>query len=346
MPIDYSDYPPNWKTEIVPRIRERSGDKCEWCGILNKAWVIRFPKGHPLESRGYIYVTGSDDYCHGIAPIQITLTTAHLGAPLLSSCYMTETKPCSRCLEIKPLDEFSPAPRMALGRSSACKSCRNTANRRWYSNGGKEFSLAATRSWRARNPELVKEGHKAWVLAHPEQRREQQKQAYDRWKKANPAIVSLHRQVNKARSRSSSSDDAFSKDDWLVLCQEYDGRCACCRIRFDLTPDHIVPVVKGGCSHIENIQPLCLTCNMKKGTKIIFYKAKHDKMDSRDENLAHLCQKCHLNYDREDHIRNRKANREARLGIMSMDLEGQPMALGSGTLDPREQPETLKGDSL
>lgn len=29
MPINYKDYAPNWKTEIVPAIRERSGNRCE-----------------------------------------------------------------------------------------------------------------------------------------------------------------------------------------------------------------------------------------------------------------------------------------------------------------------------
>jgi hypothetical protein len=31
---------------------------------------------------------------------------------------------------------------------------------------------------------------------------------------------------------------------------------------------------------------------------------KHDKMDVRDENLAALCQRCHLNYDRDEHRMN------------------------------------------
>ncbi len=34
MPINYKDYPPNWK-EIRSRILARSGDKCEHCGITN-----------------------------------------------------------------------------------------------------------------------------------------------------------------------------------------------------------------------------------------------------------------------------------------------------------------------
>lgn len=39
---------------------------------------------------------------------------------------------------------------------------------------------------------------------------------------------------------------------------------------------------------------------------------KHDKLDVRDENLAALCQKCHLNYDRDDHIRHAAETRRSR----------------------------------
>ena len=36
MPIDYSKYPANWKTEIVPRILKRANNRCEMCGLENK----------------------------------------------------------------------------------------------------------------------------------------------------------------------------------------------------------------------------------------------------------------------------------------------------------------------
>jgi hypothetical protein len=39
---------------------------------------------------------------------------------------------------------------------------------------------------------------------------------------------------------------------------------------------------------------------------------KHDKHDVRFENLAALCQRCHLNYDRDDHIANAAAARRRR----------------------------------
>ena len=40
MPIDKSIYPPNWDTEIVPRIRKRAGNKCEICGLDNGSTVF------------------------------------------------------------------------------------------------------------------------------------------------------------------------------------------------------------------------------------------------------------------------------------------------------------------
>jgi hypothetical protein len=39
MPIDYSKYPPNWKTEIVPAVLARAGNCCEECGLENKSTV-------------------------------------------------------------------------------------------------------------------------------------------------------------------------------------------------------------------------------------------------------------------------------------------------------------------
>ena len=40
---------------------------------------------------------------------------------------------------------------------------------------------------------------------------------------------------------------------------------------------------------------------------------KHDKSDCRPENLAALCQRCHLNFDRGDHLARAAATRERKL---------------------------------
>lgn len=40
---------------------------------------------------------------------------------------------------------------------------------------------------------------------------------------------------------------------------------------------------------------------------------KHDKMDVRDENLKAMCQRCHLNFDRDEHVANAKATRRRKI---------------------------------
>ena len=50
---------------------------------------------------------------------------------------------------------------------------------------------------------------------------------------------------------------------------------------------------------------------------------KDDKMDCRPENLLALCQRCHLDLDRDDHIRNRAINqrqRQIEAGQLKLDL--------------------------
>jgi hypothetical protein len=45
MPIDYSEYPPNWKTEIRPRIIARAGNCCEECKVKNHSIILREANG-------------------------------------------------------------------------------------------------------------------------------------------------------------------------------------------------------------------------------------------------------------------------------------------------------------
>ena len=40
MPCDYSKYPPNWKSEIVPRILKRADNRCEVCDLSNNIAVF------------------------------------------------------------------------------------------------------------------------------------------------------------------------------------------------------------------------------------------------------------------------------------------------------------------
>ena len=45
MPCDYTKYPNNWKTEIVPAIKKQAGNRCEWCMVDNYAVGYREKDG-------------------------------------------------------------------------------------------------------------------------------------------------------------------------------------------------------------------------------------------------------------------------------------------------------------
>jgi hypothetical protein len=66
-------------------------------------------------------------------------------------------KQCTRCNDTKPLDAFPPRRTTRDGRDSHCRACAN----------------AATRAWRAANPETARASRRRWRLADQQRRADQ-----------------------------------------------------------------------------------------------------------------------------------------------------------------------------
>lgn len=64
-----------------------------------------------------------------------------------------------------------------------------------------------------------------------------------------------------------------SRREWLDLCARFGYRCAACGVSTVLTKDHVIPVSQGGKNTIDNIQPLCQSCNTSKLDRTIDYRA-------------------------------------------------------------------------
>ena len=65
--------------------------------------------------------------------------------------------------------------------------------------------------------------------------------------------------------------------EWEAVKEFYAHMCLCCKQQepfIKLTEDHIIPLSLGGNNDIENIQPLCHSCNSRKHTKSTDYREK------------------------------------------------------------------------
>lgn len=160
-----------------------------------------------------------------------------------------------------------------------------------------ESRRANTARWRSNNPDKVvayrrataesfKQYKQRWNAAH---RLENAARTRDyhrrnpgyvleysrRYRKLNPDTIKALKQRRRARKR--QAPGCFTGGEWAALCAMYNHTCLCCsRCEPDvkLVPDHVIPLVKGGSNAIENIQPLCVSCNSKKAVRIVDYRTK------------------------------------------------------------------------
>lgn len=86
---------------------------------------------------------------------------------------------------------------------------------------------------------------------------------------------------HQRRALLAGSRGSYTPAEWTELLARYDKCPGCNRLWRDISPppgwgspitvDHIVPLALGGRNDIFNIQPLCYSCNSRKGTKLIEY---------------------------------------------------------------------------
>ncbi len=96
-------------------------------------------------------------------------------------------------------------------------------------------------------------------------------------------------------------------DDWETISK---------RIRFERAQNKCE--CEGECeSHEGRCQAVNYEPHPDTGSRVVLTVAhlNDDKMDCSDENLKAMCQRCHLNYDRDEHRRNRAATFRAALGM-------------------------------
>uniref|UniRef100_A0A6M3KP16 Putative homing endonuclease n=1 Tax=viral metagenome TaxID=1070528 RepID=A0A6M3KP16_9ZZZZ len=179
-------------------------------------------------------------------------------------------KRCSKCKETKAISEFSKAKQRKSGYSPRCKECdrayyEETRDRvlergreRRSKPGYKERYAEYAKDYASKNKDVLREKGRDY--------REKNKER--RWKLKNRDKV--YASCWKRRSRKLNAPGSFTLEEWNALKKHYVFTCLACGKKepeIKLSPDHVVPLSKGGSDFIENIQPLCAECNGRKMTR-------------------------------------------------------------------------------
>jgi 5-methylcytosine-specific restriction endonuclease McrA len=165
---------------------------------------------------------------------------------------------CRKCDEWKTASAFHKDKRRTAGLSFYCRECVKA-----YQQNNKERMSANALRWQQANAERYCELRREWMRAHPEKRLEHQR---------------------TRRARVAGCEGRFTTQEWQTL-KEFHGfaclKCGRAEPEIKLAADHVVPVSSGGLNTIENIQPLCKSCNSSKATKTIDYRPAYKEGQNR-----------------------------------------------------------------
>lgn len=140
------------------------------------------------------------------------------------------------------------------------------SGRRWRENN-RERVLAKVKQWAINNKEKVNESNRRWAKNNPEKVTDRRR----RWQRSNPDKVAVHQ--HRRRVARANAAGSFTAAEWKALVEHYDHKCLCCgRSDIPMHVDHVIPLSKGGSNNIDNLQPLCKSCNSRKRDKTIDYR--------------------------------------------------------------------------
>lgn len=161
---------------------------------------------------------------------------------------------------------------------------KSRACAREHRNSDIEKAREKFRTYRKNNSEKERQRFKDYRLSNIEKLRLKFKEWYQNnrehsleksslWFKSNRDKANVHH--NNYLTRKKSNGGLVTIQEWRELKGKYNYTCLACGKKepeIKLTIDHVLPLSMGGKNLIENIQPLCGSCNSSKRDKCIDYR--------------------------------------------------------------------------
>ena len=140
-----------------------------------------------------------------------------------------------------------------------------------YHAAHKEESRAWAAKYYAAHKEESRIYHAAYNVEHRETKLAWQA-AYRQTPRGKEAVRAGSRKRNALRRQIAEIDPGriLTSEQWNTILELAKGKCYWCkRVMKKLTQDHVIPLSKGGLHVAENVVASCLSCNLKKHTKIV-----------------------------------------------------------------------------
>ena len=210
-----------------------------------------------------------------------------------------ETKVCNglECNgKAHPLTDFYKDRSRSDGLAVYCKMCKTAYEKRYVqTESGREARRRAQRKFDQKDSEKKRKNDwwkteqgkryrkkikkESWYKAAKRryEKSEKGKQATKRYRVSEKGRKTRRPILQNYRAKKNGGGGSFTVEEFETLCNFYDNKCLCCGTPAHIKPltaDHVVPVSKYGSSYIENIQPLCQSCNSSKGDKTIDYRKR------------------------------------------------------------------------
>jgi 5-methylcytosine-specific restriction endonuclease McrA len=195
-------------------------------------------------------------------------------------------KRCTRCNQWRDSSDFYKDKSKRDGLKSHCKTCHEAYKRGYRATPAakqvkqrretvrREPVIASPppapddlavlfEAWRKRNTArrkaFVRSQLKKWHAQHPGESR--------RWARENRETIRTSAQQGRA-ARAHAAINTLSSAEWQWLLERFEFRCAYCgKTGGGLTPDHVLPLSRGGNNSLGNIVPACGPCNLHKGAR-------------------------------------------------------------------------------
>jgi len=118
-----------------------------------------------------------------------------------------------------------------------------------YSATNKESIALRHKAYRGTNKDKIAVSNKQWIIKNRD---------------------NVNNRNQKRRASVSNTDNSYTVEQWTQCKEQFNNSCAYCGRELKLTREHFTPLLNGGEYTINNIIPVCSSCNSSKGAKDFF----------------------------------------------------------------------------